>query len=180
MLAYLAAFSPGMGPVPWAVNAEIYPLQLRGLANGAATASNWLANAAVRTHIGRFICCSLKRSTAVPGGLCDTKLSKLHGLAAGQPDLPCGNSSTWRVWHVPCVCLHRRRRCSVGVLRAARDNRCVPAAPCGISRYVNWYDWGRAPTNIVHYCMLLSVTTAPALLAVKCNNIQSCCCRSNA
>jgi Sugar (and other) transporter len=47
MLAYLAAFSPGMSPVPWAVNAEIYPQQLRGLANGAATASNWLANAAV-------------------------------------------------------------------------------------------------------------------------------------
>lgn len=28
MLAYLAAFSPGMSPVPWAVNAEIYPLQV--------------------------------------------------------------------------------------------------------------------------------------------------------
>ena len=53
MLAYLAAFSPGMSPVPWAVNAEIYPQQLRGLANGAATASNWLANAAVIVQTDR-------------------------------------------------------------------------------------------------------------------------------
>ncbi len=29
LLLYLAAFAPGMGPVPWAVNAEIYPLQVR-------------------------------------------------------------------------------------------------------------------------------------------------------
>ena len=31
LLLYLAAFAPGMGPVPWAVNAEIYPLQARML-----------------------------------------------------------------------------------------------------------------------------------------------------
>ncbi len=31
MLVYLAAFSPGMSPVPWAVNAEIYPLQVRSV-----------------------------------------------------------------------------------------------------------------------------------------------------
>jgi len=29
VLLYLAAFSPGLGPVPWAVNSEIYPLQAR-------------------------------------------------------------------------------------------------------------------------------------------------------
>lgn len=29
LLLYLAAFSPGLGPVPWAVNAEIFPLQAR-------------------------------------------------------------------------------------------------------------------------------------------------------
>ena len=28
LLLYLAAFSPGVGPVPWAVNAEIYPSQV--------------------------------------------------------------------------------------------------------------------------------------------------------
>ena len=29
LLLYLAAFSPGLGPVPWAVNSEIFPLQAR-------------------------------------------------------------------------------------------------------------------------------------------------------
>lgn len=29
VLLYLAAFAPGLGPVPWAVNSEIYPLQAR-------------------------------------------------------------------------------------------------------------------------------------------------------
>lgn len=29
LMLYLAAFSPGMGPVPWAVNAEIYPAQVK-------------------------------------------------------------------------------------------------------------------------------------------------------
>ncbi|GAB4816004.1 hypothetical protein N2152v2_003050 [Parachlorella kessleri] len=47
LMAYLAAFSPGLGPVPWAVNAEIYPLQVRGLAAGLAATSNWITNAAV-------------------------------------------------------------------------------------------------------------------------------------
>lgn len=28
LLLYLAAFSPGLGPVPWAVNAEIFPSQV--------------------------------------------------------------------------------------------------------------------------------------------------------
>lgn len=41
---YLAAFSPGCSPVPWAVNAEIYPTHVRGLAAGAATTTNWVAN----------------------------------------------------------------------------------------------------------------------------------------
>ena len=31
LMLYLAAFSPGMGPVPWAVNAEIYPVQVKAI-----------------------------------------------------------------------------------------------------------------------------------------------------
>ncbi len=29
LLIYLAAFAPGVGPVPWAVNAELYPQEVR-------------------------------------------------------------------------------------------------------------------------------------------------------
>lgn len=44
ILLYLASFSPGLGPVPWAVNAEIYPMEVRGIGNGMAATSNWTAN----------------------------------------------------------------------------------------------------------------------------------------
>lgn len=47
MVAYLASFAPGLGPVPWAVNGEIYPAHLRGFGNGAAALANWLSNAVV-------------------------------------------------------------------------------------------------------------------------------------
>lgn len=47
MILYLAAFAPGLGPVPWAVNAEIYPTDVRGLGAGLAATANWLTNAVV-------------------------------------------------------------------------------------------------------------------------------------
>jgi SP family myo-inositol transporter-like MFS transporter 13 len=47
LAAYLAAFSPGVGPVPWAVNGEIYPLEVRGFATGLAATANWGTNAVV-------------------------------------------------------------------------------------------------------------------------------------
>lgn len=43
-MLYLLSFAPGLGPVPWAVNAEIYPAEIRGLAGGAAATTNWLTN----------------------------------------------------------------------------------------------------------------------------------------
>ncbi|KAL2622188.1 hypothetical protein R1flu_002393 [Riccia fluitans] len=47
MALYICAFSPGMGPVPWAVNSEIYPLQFRGVFGGIAATANWMANLVV-------------------------------------------------------------------------------------------------------------------------------------
>lgn len=36
-----------MGPVPWAVNSEIYPLRFRGFCGGIAATANWVTNLAV-------------------------------------------------------------------------------------------------------------------------------------
>ena len=44
MILYLAAFAPGMGPMPWAVNAEIYPLWARSIGTASSTSVNWLFN----------------------------------------------------------------------------------------------------------------------------------------
>ncbi|CAN0923101.1 Inositol transporter 1 [Linum grandiflorum] len=41
---YIAFFSPGMGPVPWTVNSEIYPSQYRGLCGGMSATINWISN----------------------------------------------------------------------------------------------------------------------------------------
>jgi len=41
---YLMAFSIGMGPTPWTVNSEIYPLHLRGIGNSMSATANWISN----------------------------------------------------------------------------------------------------------------------------------------
>ena len=44
MIVYLLCFGIGMSPVPWAINAEIYPLRVRTECVGIATAANWMTN----------------------------------------------------------------------------------------------------------------------------------------
>lgn len=41
---YIAFFSPGMGPVPWAVNSEVYPQEYRGMCGGMSATVNWISN----------------------------------------------------------------------------------------------------------------------------------------
>ncbi|XP_041024679.1 inositol transporter 4 [Juglans microcarpa x Juglans regia] len=41
---YIIVYSPGMGTVPWIVNAEIYPLKYRGFGGGMAAMANWTSN----------------------------------------------------------------------------------------------------------------------------------------
>lgn len=41
---YMFVFSPGMGPMPWTINAEIYPIKVRGVGISIATSVNWLGN----------------------------------------------------------------------------------------------------------------------------------------
>ncbi|EPS60320.1 hypothetical protein M569_14484, partial [Genlisea aurea] len=44
---YIAFFAPGMGPVPWTVNSEIYPERFRGVCGGMSATVNWISNLVV-------------------------------------------------------------------------------------------------------------------------------------
>ncbi|PSN44707.1 Proton myo-inositol cotransporter [Blattella germanica] len=41
---YLLFFAPGMGPMPWTINSEIYPMWARSSCNSLATSTNWMFN----------------------------------------------------------------------------------------------------------------------------------------
>ena len=43
----MSCFCASVGPVPWAVNSELYPIEIRGFATGIASAANWTMNAVV-------------------------------------------------------------------------------------------------------------------------------------
>jgi len=44
LMAYVASFAISLGPIFWLLISEIYPLEIRGLAEGTAAATNWAAN----------------------------------------------------------------------------------------------------------------------------------------
>lgn len=44
LMAYVAFFAISLGPIFWLLIAEIYPLQIRGQAEGTAAATNWVFN----------------------------------------------------------------------------------------------------------------------------------------
>ncbi|KAM3870150.1 proton myo-inositol cotransporter-like [Diretmus argenteus] len=44
LILYLACFAPGMGPMPWTVNSEIYPLWARSTGNACSAGVNWTFN----------------------------------------------------------------------------------------------------------------------------------------
>uniref|UniRef100_A0A8C5M6J1 Proton myo-inositol cotransporter n=1 Tax=Leptobrachium leishanense TaxID=445787 RepID=A0A8C5M6J1_9ANUR len=44
LILYLVFFAPGMGPMPWTVNSEIYPLWARSTGNACSSGVNWVFN----------------------------------------------------------------------------------------------------------------------------------------
>jgi len=44
LVLYISSFAPGMGPVPWTVNSEIYPESYRGICGGMSATVNWVSN----------------------------------------------------------------------------------------------------------------------------------------
>jgi SP family galactose:H+ symporter-like MFS transporter len=47
LMAYVASFAISLGPIFWLLISEIYPLRIRGVAQGTAATANWAANFAV-------------------------------------------------------------------------------------------------------------------------------------
>ncbi|XP_047334196.1 inositol transporter 1 [Impatiens glandulifera] len=47
LVLYISFFSPGMGPVPWTINSEIYPEAYRGICGGMSATVNWVSNLVV-------------------------------------------------------------------------------------------------------------------------------------
>jgi len=47
LMAYVASFAISLGPIFWLIISEIYPLKIRGVAEGTAATANWAANFAV-------------------------------------------------------------------------------------------------------------------------------------
>jgi SP family galactose:H+ symporter-like MFS transporter len=46
-MGYVASFAISLGPIFWLLIAEIYPLKIRGLAEGTAATFNWASNLVV-------------------------------------------------------------------------------------------------------------------------------------
>jgi MFS family permease len=47
LVVYLLCFSPGLGPVPWALSSEVFAIKIRMMGVSIATACNWLSNGIV-------------------------------------------------------------------------------------------------------------------------------------
>uniref|UniRef100_A0A3B3HTE9 Solute carrier family 2 member 13 n=1 Tax=Oryzias latipes TaxID=8090 RepID=A0A3B3HTE9_ORYLA len=58
LVMYFAAFAPGMGPMPWTINSEIYPLWARSTGNACAAGVNWTFNILVSVtflHLAQYL-----------------------------------------------------------------------------------------------------------------------------
>jgi SP family myo-inositol transporter-like MFS transporter 13 len=71
IILYLTFFSISLGPIPWAVNSEIYPLHLRSLGNSVSTTVNWLSNFIVSQFFLSVTTTTIGQSLTFAGiGLC--------------------------------------------------------------------------------------------------------------
>ncbi|XP_068595292.1 proton myo-inositol cotransporter-like [Brachionichthys hirsutus] len=108
LILYLAFFAPGMGPMPWTVNSEIYPLWARSTGNACSSGVNWTVNvlvsltfldvAASLTYYGVFFLYAglvLLSLLFVLGCLPETKGLRLEDMETlfGGPLCSCGASS---------------------------------------------------------------------------------------
>jgi hypothetical protein len=55
LMAYVACFAISLGPIFWLLISEIYPLKVRGLAEGTAACANWASNLLVSLTFLTFL-----------------------------------------------------------------------------------------------------------------------------
>src|SRR5260370_2334625 len=82
LIGYVASFAISLGPIFWLLIAEIYPLKVRGLAEGAAATFNWGSNLIVSL----------------------TFLTLVEKIAASStfPLYPLASAAEWLVPHYLC------------------------------------------------------------------------------
>ncbi|OBZ83167.1 Proton myo-inositol cotransporter [Choanephora cucurbitarum] len=49
LIVYVGSYALGLGYIPWLAQSEMFPMSIRGKANGVATAVNWICNLIVST-----------------------------------------------------------------------------------------------------------------------------------
>lgn len=49
LVVYVGSYALGLGYIPWLAQAEMFPMSIRGKANGVATAVNWICNLIIST-----------------------------------------------------------------------------------------------------------------------------------
>lgn len=109
LIIYLMFFAPGMGPMPWTVNSEIYPLWARSTGNACSSGVNWIFNVLVSltflhtaeylTYYGAFFLYSGLAAVGVIfvyGCLPETKGKKLEEIESLFESrlCTCGNIET--------------------------------------------------------------------------------------
>lgn len=107
LVLYLAAFAPGMGPMPWTINSEIYPLWARSTGNAYAAGVNWTFNILVSvtflhmaqyfTYYGAFFLYSslaLMGFAFIYGCLPETKGRRLEEIEALFENQLCSCGAT--------------------------------------------------------------------------------------
>ncbi|XP_047430790.1 proton myo-inositol cotransporter-like [Mugil cephalus] len=107
LVLYLAAFAPGLGPMPWTINSEIYPLWARSTGNACAAGVNWTFNILVSltflhlaqyfTYYGAFFLYSsmaLLGFVFIYGCLPETKARRLEEIEALFENQLCSCGAT--------------------------------------------------------------------------------------
>ncbi|KAG8370099.1 hypothetical protein BUALT_Bualt14G0082300 [Buddleja alternifolia] len=70
ILVYIAAFSIGMGPVPWVIMSEVFPIHVKGVAGSMVVLVNWLGAWAISYTFNFLMSWSSTGTFTIYAGFC--------------------------------------------------------------------------------------------------------------